>query len=200
MVGPEIEYLLIDRSRTLTWLCEIGAIEIHPFLHRASNLDRPTHVVFDLDPGQGTSLVECCEVALLLRDQLLGSGLECLAKGSGGKGIQLFVPLNTATTHDQSEWFARMVAEDLARRNPRKITAKMSKSLRIGKVFIDWSQNAGLQDHIAVYSLRAETAGRSYLRLSFGRNWPGHQEVRCLPPAIRTCRGGQTNRSLRRPF
>ena len=150
--GPPIEYIVCNSARTLKWLASAGGIELHPFLHRIPKIDVATHVVFDLDPGEGADLRHCARVALLLRDAL---PLQSFAKVSGSKGIQVYVPLNTSATHETTEAFARLVAEELARAYPALVTAKMSKALRAGKVFIDWSQNAGYKTTVAVYSLRA---------------------------------------------
>ncbi|HKO55967.1 MAG TPA: non-homologous end-joining DNA ligase [Thermoanaerobaculia bacterium] len=153
--GPPIHYILINDVRTLLWLVDVGMIELHPFLHRAPRLERATSVVLDLDPGSGAGITECCEVALLLRDALQAIGLASMAKVSGSKGLQVYVPLNTDATHDATEAFARVVAETLARAHPKLVVAKMAKELRAGKVFIDWSQNADYKTTVAVYSLRA---------------------------------------------
>jgi bifunctional non-homologous end joining protein LigD len=152
----EIHYIVANSAKTLTWLASIGAIELHPFLHMTRDVNRPTSVVFDLDPGPGTSIVDCCEVAIILRDALEAIDLKSFAKVSGSKGVQVYVPLNTPATHDQTETFARILAEELARRHPKKIVAKMTKSLRAKRVFIDWSQNADYKTTVAVYSLRAK--------------------------------------------
>ncbi|HKR99923.1 MAG TPA: non-homologous end-joining DNA ligase [Candidatus Dormibacteraeota bacterium] len=154
--GPPIHYILINDVRTLLWLVDVGAVELHPFLHRAPRLERATSVVFDLDPGSGAGIAECCEVALLLRDALQTIGLTSLAKVSGGKGLQVYVPLNSDATHSATEPFSRVVAETLARAHPRLVTAVMAKHLRAGKVLIDWSQNADYKTTVAVYSLRAQ--------------------------------------------
>ena len=151
--GPPIEYVVANDARTLVWLASVGGIEIHPFLHTIPRIDVATHVVFDLDPGEGADVRDCAKVALLLRDALPA---ESFAKVSGSKGIQVYVPLNDGrSTHETTETFARLVAEELARRHPRRIVAKMAKALRRGKVFIDWSQNADYKTTVAVYSLRA---------------------------------------------
>ena len=154
--GADIDYILTDDIRTLTWLAEIGGIEIHTFLHRVPHIERATSVVFDLDPGEGASIVECCEVALLLREAMSGIGFESFAKVSGSKGLQVYVPLNGDATHNATEAFARTIAEEMAKRYPSLAVAKMSKQLRAGKVFIDWSQNADYKTTVSVYSLRAK--------------------------------------------
>jgi len=152
----KIHYIIIDDVRTLAWAADVGAIEIHPFLHRAPNIVRATSVVFDLDPGEGASLEMCCEVALVLRDALATLRLKSFAKVSGSKGLQVYVPLNGTASHDATESFARFVAEELARGNPELVTAKMGKQFRAKKIFIDWSQNADFKTTVSVYSLRAK--------------------------------------------
>ncbi|HVG23611.1 MAG TPA: non-homologous end-joining DNA ligase [Thermoanaerobaculia bacterium] len=152
--GPPIDYIVCNDTRTLTWLASVGGFELHPFLHKVPRIDAATHVVFDLDPGSGADIRHCAKVALLLRDALQ---LDSFAKVSGSKGIQVYVPLNGNATHEMTETFARMVAEELARAYPKLVVAKMAKSLRHGKVFIDWSQNADYKTTVAVYSLRAAT-------------------------------------------
>jgi bifunctional non-homologous end joining protein LigD len=154
--GPPIEYIVIDDLRTLTWVAETGGIELHPFLHRIPKIDIATHVVFDLDPGEGAGIHDCAQVALLLRDALQAIGLQSFAKVSGSKGIQVYVPLNGNTPHDVTEPFARIVAEEVARAHPKLVVAKMAKTLRRNKVFIDWSQNADYKTTVAVYSVRAK--------------------------------------------
>jgi bifunctional non-homologous end joining protein LigD len=152
----DIRYILINDLRTLTWVVDAGGIEIHPFLHRAPRIERASAMVFDLDPGDGATLADCCEVALLLRDALAALKLRSLAKVSASKGLQVYVPLNGAATHDATERFARLLAEELARRSPKLVTAKMGKQFRRNKVFIDWSQNADYKTTVAVYSLRTK--------------------------------------------
>src|SRR3954469_8217487 len=154
--ASNIHYIVIDDVRTLAWVADAGAIEIHPFLHRAPRIERATSVVFDLDPGEGASLKECCEVALILRDALATLKLKSFAKVSGSKGLQVYVPLNGTASHAATEGFARFVAQELARRNSELVTAKMGKQFRAKKVFIDWSQNADYKTTVSVYSLRAK--------------------------------------------
>ncbi len=151
--GPPIDYIVVNDAKTLLWVAGAGGIELHPFLHVIPRIDIATHVVFDLDPGEGADIHDAAKVALLLRDALT---LECHAKVSGGKGVQVYVPLNSGATHELTETFARMVADELARRHPKLIVSKMAKTLRHRKVFIDWSQNADYKTTVAVYSLRAK--------------------------------------------
>src|SRR5213082_2174657 len=154
--GPDINYILINDVRTLTWAANMAALELHPFLHRVPRIERPTNIVFDLDPGKKTNILQCAQVAFLLRDVLTKLRLKSFAKVSGSKGIQLYVPLNTAITYDATQPFARAIAEVLEKAHPDKIVADMAKNLRAGKVFIDWSQNADHKTTVAVYSLRAK--------------------------------------------
>lgn len=151
----DIRYIVVNDLKTLTWLAGVGGIELHPFLHRAPKLDIATSVVFDLDPGAGADIEDCCDVALLLRDALGALKLKSFAKVSGSKGLQVYVPLNTNTTHEETETFARFIADTLARSHPKRIVSKMAKQLRAKRVFIDWSQNADYKTTVSVYSLRA---------------------------------------------
>ncbi|PYQ59374.1 MAG: hypothetical protein DMF58_11790 [Acidobacteria bacterium] len=150
----EIHYIIVNDIRTLTWVGDVGGIEIHSFLHTIPNVERATAMVFDLDPGEGATLADCCRVALLLRDTL---PLRSFAKVSGSKGLQVYVPLNRNDSHQATEMYARLLADELARKHPKLITAKMSKQFRARKVFIDWSQNADFKTTVSVYSLRAKS-------------------------------------------
>ncbi|HEX9982438.1 MAG TPA: non-homologous end-joining DNA ligase [Thermoanaerobaculia bacterium] len=152
----DIDYILVNDVRTLKWIASVGGVELHPFLHRVPKIDEATHIVFDLDPGEGAGLPECCEVALLLRETLQELQLESHAKVSGSKGLQLYVPLGRGVSHDVTQPLARRLAEELAAAYPKLVVAKMTKVLRRNRVFIDWSQNADYKTTIAVYSLRAK--------------------------------------------
>lgn len=154
--GPSIKYVLINDLPTLVWCANAGSLELHPFLHRVPKLQRPTSVVFDLDPGKGSDILACAEVALVLRDALTRLGLESFPKVSGSKGIQLYVPLNTPVTYAITQPFARALAQLLAKQHPQLIVAEMAKIMRTKKVFIDWSQNADFKTTVGVYSLRAK--------------------------------------------
>ncbi|HVV73754.1 MAG TPA: non-homologous end-joining DNA ligase, partial [Verrucomicrobiae bacterium] len=156
--GGVIHYILINDVPTLMWVANLAALELHPFLHRVPRLEVPTHIVFDLDPGEGVDLLACGKVALLVRGVLTRLGLDCFPKVSGSKGIQVYLPLNTPTTYESAGAFARAVAELLAKEHPRSIVSEMAKTLRTGKVFIDWSQNSQTKTTIGPYSLRARSA------------------------------------------
>ena len=155
--SSKIRYILINDLPTLVWLANLASLEIHPFLHRAPHIDRPTSIVFDLDPGEGSDLLTCIKVALLVRGILNDLGLKSFAKVSGSKGLQMYVPLNGAVTYKITQPFAKAVAELLAARHPDEIVSEMSKHLRPGKVFIDWSQNSDFKTTVGVYSLRAKS-------------------------------------------
>ena len=148
----DIEYIVINDAKTLLWVASAGGIEIHPFLHRWPHLDRPAEIVFDLDPGTGASILDCCRVAVILRDAVAAPSF---VKVSGSKGLQVYIQARGNLTHEDTEDFARSVADALARKHPKLIVSKMAKHLRAKRVFIDWSQNADYKTTIGVYSLRA---------------------------------------------
>jgi bifunctional non-homologous end joining protein LigD len=154
--GKPIRYVCVDDLPTLVWCANVASLELHPFLHRADRLDRPDAMVFDLDPGEGTNLVTCAEIAFALKSLLESNGLESFAKVSGSKGLQLYVPLNTKTSYAQTRSFAQEAAVALERQMPKGVVSEMAKSLRRGKVFIDWSQNSDFKTTVGVYSLRAK--------------------------------------------
>ena len=154
--GPDIEYLMVNDLKTLAWVADVGCVELHSFLHRKPRIDIATEVVFDLDPGPGATIFDCCRVAVILRDVLEPAGLQSFVKVSGSKGLQVYVPLNGNASHDTTEAFARLVAQRIAREHPKLVVAQMAKNLRAKKVFIDWSQNADFKTTIAAYSLRAK--------------------------------------------
>jgi bifunctional non-homologous end joining protein LigD len=154
--GPDIRYVLVNDRRTLAWCANLGAIELHPFLHRASALGTPTAVVFDLDPGEGRDVVDCAEVAVRLREALERLGLRSFVKVSGSKGLQVYAPLNTKTTYEMTGAFAHALARVLEAASPRLVVSDMAKARRLGKVLIDWSQNARHKTTVSVYSVRAK--------------------------------------------
>jgi bifunctional non-homologous end joining protein LigD len=152
----EIGFCLCDNVATLTWLAQLAALELHPSLAKASNIQRPTLVAFDLDPGAPADVIDCCRVALRLRDLFAELGLECFPKTSGSKGMQVYVPLNGQLTYEKTRPFALAVAQLLEKQHPKEVVSKMTKKLRRGKVLVDWSQNHPSKTTIAVYSLRAK--------------------------------------------
>jgi bifunctional non-homologous end joining protein LigD len=153
--GSDINYCVLDGLPALVWAANLADLELHTFLHRMPRIDRPTAVAFDLDPGAPADVISCCDVALRLKKLFDQLGLQSFAKTSGSKGLQVYVPLNTAATYDQTKRFALAVAETLERSFPDAVVSKMSKALRKGKVFVDWSQNDAHKTTVTVYSLRA---------------------------------------------
>ena len=121
-------------------------------------------MVFDLDPGAPADIVQCCQVGLWLRDLLEQNEIESWAKTTGSKGLQVYVPLNTPVTFDQTKDLSRALAEHLEREHPNLVISKMSKALRKGKIFVDWSQNDEHKTTICVYSLRAKNSRPSRRR------------------------------------
>jgi bifunctional non-homologous end joining protein LigD len=150
-----IDYTVCQDRPTLIWLANLADIELHTSLALIDDPERPTMVVFDLDPGPPAGIVECCEVALVLRGLFEQLGLECVVKTSGSKGIQVYLPLNTAVTYEQTKPFARRIAELLEQRMPELVVSRMTKRIRAGKVLVDWSQNAASKTTVTVYSVRA---------------------------------------------
>jgi bifunctional non-homologous end joining protein LigD len=151
-----IDYTLVEDLATLVWLANLAAIELHTPLARAENVERPTTLVFDLDPGAPATIIECCRVAQQLHGMFENLGLRSFAKTSGSKGLQLYVPLNTPdVTFAQTKPFAKAVAELLEQAEPEAVVSRMTKSRRTGKVLIDWSQNDRNKTTVCAYSLRA---------------------------------------------
>ena len=150
-----IEFCRIDSVAALTWVANLAALELHTSMARLDDPDAPTMVVFDLDPGAPAGLLECAEVALLIRHVLEDLGLECVAKTSGSKGLQVYLPLNTPTTYGRTAGFSRTVAQALESSEPRKVVSAQRKDLRRGKVLVDWSQNSRHKTTVCAYSLRA---------------------------------------------
>jgi bifunctional non-homologous end joining protein LigD len=151
----DINFCLCEDLPTLVWLANLADLELHTSLARADAYASPTVIAFDLDPGPPATIVECAEVALELRMIFEHLQMEAFAKTSGSKGMQVYVPLNTPTAYEVTRPFARGLAELLERRRPDLVVSEMKKSVRGGKVFVDWSQNASFKTTINVYSLRA---------------------------------------------
>jgi bifunctional non-homologous end joining protein LigD len=152
----EMQYCLVQDLPTLVWAANLADIELHTSLAHKKNVARPSLMVFDLDPGAPADIVQCCQVGLWLRDLLTTMKLKSWAKTSGSKGLQIYVPLNTPATFDQTKDLSRRLAEHLERAYPKVVVSKMSKALRTGKIFVDWSQNDEHKTTINVYSLRAK--------------------------------------------
>jgi bifunctional non-homologous end joining protein LigD len=151
-----IDYTLAQDRATLIWLANLADVELHTSLALARRPEQPTMLVFDLDPGAPAGIVQCAEVALVLRGLFAALGLQSVAKASGSKGMQLYVPLNGDTvTYDRTKPFARRIAELLEQRLPELVVSRMAKRLRSGKVLVDWSQNDDHKTTVTVYSVRA---------------------------------------------
>ena len=150
-----IDYCLANDLPTLVWLGNLADLELHPSLSLAGDIERPTTLAFDLDPGAPADLVDCCAVALWLRRVLEAVGLDAYPKTSGSKGLQVYVPLNTDVSYADTKPFAKAVAELLEKEHPDRVVSRMAKELRRGKVFVDWSQNDRHKTTVSVYSLRA---------------------------------------------
>jgi bifunctional non-homologous end joining protein LigD len=151
-----IPFCVVDDLATMVWLANLADLELHTYLHCAPEVARPTVVAFDLDPGPPAGILQCCEVALMLRDLFERLGLAAWAKTSGSKGLQVYIPLNRPVGYDATGAFARGVAEALAAARPDLVVSSMTKALRVGKVLVDWSQNNAHKTTVCVYSLRAK--------------------------------------------
>jgi bifunctional non-homologous end joining protein LigD len=150
-----VHYILADDLSTLVWLANLAAIELHPSLALAKDITCPTMMVFDLDPGPPANIVQCCQVGLWLREIFDHFKLQSFPKTSGSKGLQIYVPLNTPTKYEFTKTFARALAQLLEQEHRDMVVSDMKKTLRTGKVFVDWSQNDEHKTTVAVYSLRA---------------------------------------------
>ena len=152
-----INFCVCDDLPTLVWLANLADLELHPSLSNVPEVRRPSIMAFDLDPGEGTGLRECCEVALILRAALDQLGLESFAKTSGSKGIQVYVPLNVPGVDydDGTKRLSQALARHLESAHPKLIVSSQRKELRRSKVLIDWSQNDEHKTTVGVYSLRA---------------------------------------------
>ena len=151
-----IHYILLNDLSSVVWSANMANLEIHPFLAKAPQIDRPTMLVFDLDPGEGADILSACQAAFHVKDVLDRLDLKSFVKVSGSKGIHLHVPLNTNVTYDATQPFAKSIAQLLEREHPNLVVSEMPKTKRRGKVFVDWSQNVEYKSTVAVYSLRAK--------------------------------------------
>ena len=150
-----INFCLANDAASLAWVANLASLELHTSLARAPKVDRPTMMVFDFDPGPPADILDCCRIAIRMRDRLADLGLQSFAKTSGSKGLHFYVPLNTPCTFDDTKAFSHAMAMLLEREDPEHGTSVMKKDLRTGKVFIDWSQNDEHKTTVCVYSLRA---------------------------------------------
>jgi bifunctional non-homologous end joining protein LigD len=154
-----IPYAMVNDVPTLAWAANLGTIELHvPLWHvgRHRKLPaRPDFMVFDLDPGEGTSIVECCQVAGYVMDELAEQGTEAFAKTSGSKGLQLYTAVGPRATWDDTRDRSHDIARKLEADHRNLVVSNMRRSLRPGRVLIDWSQNHPAKTTVAVYSVRA---------------------------------------------
>jgi bifunctional non-homologous end joining protein LigD len=151
----EINYILANDLATIVWLANLAAIELHPSLSLAQDIECPRTMVFDLDPGPPANIVQCCRVGLWLRAIFEHFKLESFPKTSGSKGLQIYVPLKTKTSYDETKPFAHALARLLENEHRDLVVSDMKKAIRTGKVLVDWSQNDEHKTTISVYSLRA---------------------------------------------
>ncbi len=150
-----VQYCVVDDAATLIWTANLASLELHTLLGTVQHPLRPSFMVFDHDPGPGATLLDCANVALRFRGLLKDLSLQSFPKTSGGKGLHLYVPLNTPVTFEQTKSLSRAMAQLLERDDPAHITSNMRKDLRVGKVFVDWSQNDHHKTTVTAYSLRA---------------------------------------------
>lgn len=158
--GDVVNHCLVEDLPTLIWLANLAALELHAPMARAADPEHPTTIVFDLDPGAPAGMRESSAMAVHLRGLLDDLGLVAFPKSSGKKGIHVYLPLNRppkgkAPSQQDTQDFARAIAEVLARRHPDEVVTSQKKELRVGKVLVDWSQNTRHKTTVAPYSLRA---------------------------------------------
>jgi bifunctional non-homologous end joining protein LigD len=151
----DITFCVAEDLPTLVWLANLADLELHTSLALASDPTSPTILAFDLDPGPPATAIECSRVALMLRDAFENLGMKAFPKTSGSKGMQVYVPINTACSYQRTRAVSQGLAQLLEKRHPDLVVSDMKKSLRGGKVFVDWSQNAQHKTTVNVYSLRA---------------------------------------------
>jgi bifunctional non-homologous end joining protein LigD len=151
-----MDYCTVQDVATLVWAANLADIELHTSLSLAKDILRPTVIVFDLDPGEPANIVQCCQAGIWVREIFRHFGLQAFPKTSGSKGLQVYVPLNSAVTYDDTKPFAHELARLLEAQHREQIVSDMKKTLRVGKVFVDWSQNDDHKTTVCVYSLRAK--------------------------------------------
>ena len=150
-----VNYILANDLPTLIWVANLAAIELHPSLAFGDEITCPRSIVFDLDPGPPANIVQCCQVAVWLRAIFDHFKLQSFPKTSGSKGMQIYVPLNTTTSYDETKPFAHALARLLENEHRDLIVSDMKKAVRTNKIFVDWSQNDEHKTTVSVYSLRA---------------------------------------------
>jgi bifunctional non-homologous end joining protein LigD len=175
--GEGVRYVVVDDLPTLVWAANLAALELHVpqwTVGPRGGVRDSDLVVFDLDPGPPATIVQCCKVALLLRDRLADDGLKAWPKTSGNKGAQLYVPIRPAASGQRTSAYAKRLAAELSHEHPDLVVATMSKQARPGKVFIDWSQNNAAKTTVAPYSLR----GTERPQVSTPLSWEEVEEAR----------------------
>jgi bifunctional non-homologous end joining protein LigD len=157
MNRDEIDYVVVEELATLVWLANLAALELHTPQWKVGprgGVRGADQLVLDLDPGAPAAIAECCQVALLLRDALAADGLTPVAKTSGSKGLQVYAAVAEVSA-DRTNSYAHALAQRLEVEHPKLVVSRMTKSLRPGKVLVDWSQNNAAKTTVSVYSLRA---------------------------------------------
>jgi bifunctional non-homologous end joining protein LigD len=152
-----ITYPVIDGLPALIWAANLAALELHVPQWRVGprgGVRDPDRLVIDLDPGAPAGLAECAQVARAVRERLADDGLEPVPVTSGGKGMQLYAGISGSQDADHVREYAKRLAERMERDLPRLVVSRMTKTLRPGKVLLDWSQNHSAKTTIAPYSLR----------------------------------------------
>ena len=193
--GRTIDFVLCNDLPTLVWLANLADLELHTSLSLAKDIQQPSTLAFDLDPGPPATIVECAEVALLLREMFDNWKLESFAKSSGSKGMQMYVPLNTKVSYDETKPFAKALADLLAREHPDLVVSSQKKELRGGKVLVDWSQNDDMKTTVCVYSLRA----RPQPTVSTPLTWPEVDDAaRRDDPSLLVFDAGQVRERIER--
>src|ERR1700675_11886 len=147
-----INFLLANDLPTLVWIANLASIELHPSLSLSTDITVPTMIVFDLDPGPPANIVQCAQVGLWVREIFDHFGLQSFPKTSGSKGLQIYVPLNTKTTYEQTKAFAHALARLLEHEHPELVVSDMKKPVRTNKVFVAGRQNDQQQADVLVYS------------------------------------------------
>ena len=151
-----MDYCMVQDVPTLVWAANLADIELHTSLSLGKKIEQPTMIVFDLDPGAPANMIQCCQVGLWVREVFDRLGLESVPQTSGSKGLQVYIPLNTPVTYDETKPFAHELARLMERAHPELIVSDMKKTLRVGKILVDWSQNDQYKTTVCVYSLRAK--------------------------------------------
>jgi bifunctional non-homologous end joining protein LigD len=150
-----VHYCVADSTAALVWVVNLASIELHTMLSNVRDITKPTFMVFDLDPGPDATILECIWLGGYLKKLFDQMKLKTFPKTSGGKGLHIAVPLNTPVTYDRTKDFAKKLAQLLEKKFPDKVTSVMKKSLRHGRIFVDWSQNVEHKTTVCAYSLRA---------------------------------------------